>query len=143
MTHPMNPSDEATCHQCGAPVRDHMIGGPAPYHPNPVVSPAPDPERTALADILNAWDKFEAEHLQLDEGVQQAITAARDALRAAPQPSAPPLGLGMRSAISQILKEKLVASTDVDGMPIISGIYSATSAILSLLPAEDGAREVK
>lgn len=24
------------CKECGAKLRDHMIGGPAPYHPNPV-----------------------------------------------------------------------------------------------------------
>lgn len=24
------------CEECGAPLRDHMIGGPAPYHPNPI-----------------------------------------------------------------------------------------------------------
>lgn len=31
----MNALDE-TCKKCGAKLRDHIIGGPAPYHPNPI-----------------------------------------------------------------------------------------------------------
>lgn len=31
----MSALDKA-CDKCGAPIRDHIIGGPAPYHPNPV-----------------------------------------------------------------------------------------------------------
>lgn len=49
----------------------------------------------------------------------------------------------MRGAIAAAMKEHLVASTDVDGMPIISGFNSATSAILAIAapvpPADDGA----
>lgn len=44
---------------------------------------------------------------------------------------APAVGV-TREAIARAIFENLVASTDADGMPIISGINSATSAILAL-----------
>lgn len=33
---------DGACKECGAPIRDHILGGPAPYHPRPVVQPSPD-----------------------------------------------------------------------------------------------------
>lgn len=48
-----------------------------------------------------------------------------------------------REAITRAMKETLVASTDVDGMPLISGFNSATNVIMALFRAtpSDGARE--
>lgn len=45
-----------------------------------------------------------------------------------------------RMAVARALVENLVASTDKNGMPVISGINSATTAVLTLF-APNGASE--
>lgn len=40
----------AICEDCGAPMRFHRLGGPAPYHPQPIKQPIYDPACYELAE---------------------------------------------------------------------------------------------
>ena len=42
----------AKCEACGAPMRFHIIGGPGPYHPNPLKQAIYGDEVYALAELF-------------------------------------------------------------------------------------------
>lgn len=78
-------SDEI-CRDCGAKLRDHMIGGPAPFHPKPIIETDLDRRIRRLRAAVNG-DDFE---LEINGGSPfddvKALLAEYDRLRALTTP---------------------------------------------------------